>query len=244
MYSFVQCVTSMKDGFLICIFLCYLTLHLCPLSCLLSFRDQNDVLAEDREKLRVLQPLQPWFTQEQREELAEVHPWIKQHTIPQEIDTQVGSCNHTHSFKCIHLPACLRKGLMHFCLTGLCKLLRRCRGRPLPSSSWPWQLFLPGEPTAGPHWTSDGHLTDLKAKTTIHPAHSKPALPETLTTPNMHFFWPIWRSGSLCFILKLNMFCKGISGWTWLLGNKGGQSFGHFYLFSLSQPNVTAFIGP
>uniref|UniRef100_A0A1A8QDB0 Period homolog 3 n=1 Tax=Nothobranchius rachovii TaxID=451742 RepID=A0A1A8QDB0_9TELE len=35
-------------------------------------RDQSEVLAEDREKLRVLQPLQPWFTQEQREELAQV----------------------------------------------------------------------------------------------------------------------------------------------------------------------------
>uniref|UniRef100_A0A3P8S9W2 Period circadian clock 3 n=1 Tax=Amphiprion percula TaxID=161767 RepID=A0A3P8S9W2_AMPPE len=51
-------------------------------------RDQDEVLAEDREKLRVLQPLQPWFNQEQREELADVHPWITQHTIPQEIDTQ------------------------------------------------------------------------------------------------------------------------------------------------------------
>lgn len=51
-------------------------------------RDQNEVLAEDREKLRLLKPLQPWFTQEQREELAEVHPWIQQHTIPPEIDTQ------------------------------------------------------------------------------------------------------------------------------------------------------------
>ncbi|XP_078140007.1 period circadian protein homolog 3 isoform X1 [Centroberyx gerrardi] len=51
-------------------------------------RDQNEVLAEDMEKLRVLQPLQPWFSQEQREELAQVHPWIQQHTIPQEIDTQ------------------------------------------------------------------------------------------------------------------------------------------------------------
>uniref|UniRef100_A0A669B4X9 Period circadian clock 3 n=1 Tax=Oreochromis niloticus TaxID=8128 RepID=A0A669B4X9_ORENI len=61
-------------------------------------RDQNKVLAEDREKLRVLQPLQPWFSQEQREELAEVHPWIKQHAIPQEIDTQVSPgiahCEH------------------------------------------------------------------------------------------------------------------------------------------------------
>uniref|UniRef100_A0A3Q2CHB3 Period circadian clock 3 n=1 Tax=Cyprinodon variegatus TaxID=28743 RepID=A0A3Q2CHB3_CYPVA len=50
-------------------------------------RDQMEVLAEDREKLQVLQPLQPWFSQEQREELAKVHPWIKQHTIPQEINT-------------------------------------------------------------------------------------------------------------------------------------------------------------
>uniref|UniRef100_A0A3B3YW94 PAS domain-containing protein n=1 Tax=Poecilia mexicana TaxID=48701 RepID=A0A3B3YW94_9TELE len=57
-------------------------------------RDQNEVLAEDREKLRGLQPLQPWFSQEQKEELAKVHPWIKQHTIPQELDTQgCVSCN-------------------------------------------------------------------------------------------------------------------------------------------------------
>lgn len=53
-------------------------------------RDQDEVLAEDREKLLVLQPLQPWFSKEHREELSEVHPWIQQHTIPQEIDTQVG----------------------------------------------------------------------------------------------------------------------------------------------------------
>ncbi|KAM9409212.1 period circadian protein homolog 3 isoform 2-T2 [Pholidichthys leucotaenia] len=52
-------------------------------------RDQNEVLAEDRKKLRLLQPHQPWFSQQQRRELAEVHPWIQQHTIPQEIDTQV-----------------------------------------------------------------------------------------------------------------------------------------------------------
>ncbi|XP_036386506.1 period circadian protein homolog 3 [Megalops cyprinoides] len=57
-------------------------------------RDQAQVLKEDREKLLLLQPLQPWFTQEQKEELAEVHPWIQQHTLPQEIDTQgcVGCC--------------------------------------------------------------------------------------------------------------------------------------------------------
>ncbi|KAJ8400265.1 hypothetical protein AAFF_G00399590 [Aldrovandia affinis] len=54
-------------------------------------RDQAQVLKEDREKLLLLQPMQPWFTQEQKEEVAEVHPWIKQQTIPQEIDTQ-GCC--------------------------------------------------------------------------------------------------------------------------------------------------------
>ncbi|CAB1314938.1 unnamed protein product [Coregonus sp. 'balchen'] len=51
-------------------------------------RDQAEVLAEDKEKLHLLRPLQPWFTQEQREELAEVHPWIQQHTVPQMLDTQ------------------------------------------------------------------------------------------------------------------------------------------------------------
>ncbi|XP_036067738.1 period circadian protein homolog 3 isoform X3 [Oryzias melastigma] len=51
-------------------------------------RDQSLVLAEDREKLRVLQPLQPWFSQEQKEELAEVHPWMQHRTIPQEINMQ------------------------------------------------------------------------------------------------------------------------------------------------------------
>ncbi|XP_057701649.1 period circadian protein homolog 3 isoform X2 [Corythoichthys intestinalis] len=65
-------------------------------------RDQAEVLAEDREKLRVLQPLQPWFTQDQREELALVHPWIQQHTIPLEIDNQgcvtcIGGAGAAHS---------------------------------------------------------------------------------------------------------------------------------------------------
>ncbi|XP_061075147.1 period circadian protein homolog 3 isoform X2 [Conger conger] len=51
-------------------------------------RDQAVVLQEDREKLLLLQAQQPWFSQEQKEELAEVHPWITQRTLPQEIDTQ------------------------------------------------------------------------------------------------------------------------------------------------------------
>ncbi|XP_069039905.1 period circadian protein homolog 3 isoform X2 [Lepisosteus oculatus] len=59
-------------------------------------RDQAQVLTEDRKKLLLLQPLQPWFTEEQKEELAEVHPWICQHGLPPEIDTQgCISCNRT-----------------------------------------------------------------------------------------------------------------------------------------------------
>ncbi|KAK7119105.1 hypothetical protein R3I94_021073 [Phoxinus phoxinus] len=57
-------------------------------------RDQDQVLQEDREKLLLMQPMQPWFTPDQKKELAEVHPWIRQHTVPQEINTQgCVSCN-------------------------------------------------------------------------------------------------------------------------------------------------------
>ncbi|XP_022538010.2 period circadian protein homolog 3 isoform X1 [Astyanax mexicanus] len=59
-------------------------------------RDQAQVLKEDREKLMRLQPMQPWFTQEQKEELAEVHSWIHRHTVPEEINTQ-GCMNCTTS---------------------------------------------------------------------------------------------------------------------------------------------------
>lgn len=60
----------------------------------ISSRDQAQVLQEDREKLILMQPMQPWFTPDQKKELAEVHPWIHQNTVPQEINTQgCVSCN-------------------------------------------------------------------------------------------------------------------------------------------------------
>ncbi|XP_058229679.1 period circadian protein homolog 3 isoform X1 [Hemibagrus wyckioides] len=59
-------------------------------------RDQAQVLKEDREKLLLLQPMQPWFTQEQKEELAEVHCWIQHRSVPEEINTHgCMSCNPT-----------------------------------------------------------------------------------------------------------------------------------------------------
>ncbi len=54
-------------------------------------RDQAQVLQEDREKLLLMEPMQPCFTQDQMKELTEVHPWIHQHTVSQEINAQV--CN-------------------------------------------------------------------------------------------------------------------------------------------------------
>ncbi|XP_078001832.1 period circadian protein homolog 3 isoform X2 [Phascolarctos cinereus] len=51
-------------------------------------RVKEDVLKEDLEKLASMRQHQPWFTDGQKEELAEVHPWIQSQTVPREIDTQ------------------------------------------------------------------------------------------------------------------------------------------------------------
>ncbi|XP_019515941.1 PREDICTED: period circadian protein homolog 3 isoform X2 [Hipposideros armiger] len=51
-------------------------------------RVKDIVLREDLEKLESMRPQQPQFSHGQREELATVHPWIQNRTIPQEIDTQ------------------------------------------------------------------------------------------------------------------------------------------------------------
>ncbi|CAJ0961686.1 unnamed protein product [Ranitomeya imitator] len=51
-------------------------------------RDMETLLKQDLEKLTAMRNKQPWFTEAQKEELAEVHSWIRNRTIPQEIDTQ------------------------------------------------------------------------------------------------------------------------------------------------------------
>ncbi|XP_068935233.1 period circadian protein homolog 3 isoform X1 [Petaurus breviceps papuanus] len=51
-------------------------------------RVKEDVLKEDLEKLESMKQHQPRFTDGQKEELAEVHPWIQSQTVPREIDTQ------------------------------------------------------------------------------------------------------------------------------------------------------------
>ncbi|NXW04654.1 PER3 protein, partial [Fregetta grallaria] len=51
-------------------------------------RIKEEVLKEDLEKLTVMQKQQPWFTDGQKKELAEVHPWIRTQTVPLQISTQ------------------------------------------------------------------------------------------------------------------------------------------------------------
>lgn len=113
------------------------------------------MLTEDREKLRVLQPLQPWFSQEQREELAEVHPWIQQHTIPQEIDTQVGILNHTNTPQTyLSFYSTWAQVQMYFCVSQGCVSCSAAAGvahsplPPAPDSSCP--LERPEQDSIGP----------------------------------------------------------------------------------------------
>ncbi|XP_035526407.1 period circadian protein homolog 2 isoform X3 [Morone saxatilis] len=54
--------------------------------------DIQKVLRDDREKLRLLQKNQPRFSEEQKKELIEVHPWIKKGGLPKAIDIKVCSC--------------------------------------------------------------------------------------------------------------------------------------------------------
>ncbi|NXP53892.1 PER3 protein, partial [Heliornis fulica] len=51
-------------------------------------RVKEEVLKEDLEKLMVMRKQQPWFTDGQKEELAEVHTWIRTQTVPLQISTR------------------------------------------------------------------------------------------------------------------------------------------------------------
>ncbi|XP_077378100.1 period circadian protein homolog 2 isoform X2 [Festucalex cinctus] len=58
----------------------------------LPSRDIQKVLKEDREKLRLMQKNQPSFTEEQKKELVQVHPWMKKGGLPKVLDVKVCSC--------------------------------------------------------------------------------------------------------------------------------------------------------
>ncbi|KAM9844851.1 period circadian protein homolog 2 [Aulostomus maculatus] len=58
----------------------------------LPSRDIQRVLREDRERLLLMQKTQPHFTEGQKKELMEVHPWMKKGVLPKVIDIKACSC--------------------------------------------------------------------------------------------------------------------------------------------------------
>uniref|UniRef100_A0A3B4Z1E8 Period circadian clock 1b n=1 Tax=Seriola lalandi dorsalis TaxID=1841481 RepID=A0A3B4Z1E8_SERLL len=57
----------------------------------LPVRDMETVLREDREALRSMQKHQPRFTEDQKRELSQVHPWIRTGRLPRAINISVST---------------------------------------------------------------------------------------------------------------------------------------------------------
>lgn len=79
--------------------------------------DIQRVLREDREKLRLLQKNQPRFSEQQKKELIEVHPWIKKGGLPEAIDIKVIGW-----FICVDLDVSYHLSLYHLtvCAVQVC----------------------------------------------------------------------------------------------------------------------------
>ncbi|KAJ8280385.1 hypothetical protein GJAV_G00053890 [Gymnothorax javanicus] len=58
----------------------------------LPSRDAKAVLKEDRERLRQMQKSQPRFSEEQKKELCEVHPWMRRGGLPKVLDVKECLC--------------------------------------------------------------------------------------------------------------------------------------------------------
>ncbi|KAM9717742.1 period circadian protein homolog 1b isoform 2-T3 [Menidia menidia] len=65
----------------------------------LPVRDVETVLREDREALRNLQKHQPRFTDEQKKELSQVHPWIRTGRLPRAVN--ISGCVGCKSPPCV-----------------------------------------------------------------------------------------------------------------------------------------------
>lgn len=58
------------------------------------------MLKEDRAALRAMQKQQPRFTEEQKTELSQVHPWIRTGRLPRTVNVSVSlnpSDNNSHN---------------------------------------------------------------------------------------------------------------------------------------------------
>lgn len=76
----------------------------------LPCRIKEEVLKQDLEKLAVMQKQQPWFTDGQKKELAEVHSWIRTQTVPLQISTQVSSGKGAAAHPCPGQPRHFQPG--------------------------------------------------------------------------------------------------------------------------------------
>jgi len=65
----------------------------------LPVRDLETVLREDREALRNMQKQQPRFTDDQKRELSQVHPWIRTGRLPRPIN--ISACTGCKSPPCV-----------------------------------------------------------------------------------------------------------------------------------------------
>ncbi|XP_072315291.1 period circadian protein homolog 1b isoform X2 [Eucyclogobius newberryi] len=64
----------------------------------LPVRDRETVLREDREALRNMQKQQPRFTEDQKKELSQVHPWVRTGRLPRAIN--ISACTGCKSPPC------------------------------------------------------------------------------------------------------------------------------------------------
>ncbi|XP_059210771.1 period circadian protein homolog 1b [Centropristis striata] len=69
----------------------------------LPLRDMETVLREDREALRSMQKHQPRFTEDQKRELSQVHPWIRTGRLPRAIN--ISGCTGCKSPPAVHPAA-------------------------------------------------------------------------------------------------------------------------------------------
>lgn len=104
----------------------------------LNNRDLETVLQEDREALRNLQKHQPRFTDDQKKELSQVHPWIRTGRLPRAINIPVSSAGPNAAFT-TQPPEKKHKRILILCF--FCFFSQGCTGCKCPPSVPPATPF-------------------------------------------------------------------------------------------------------
>uniref|UniRef100_A0A8B9J420 Period circadian clock 1a n=1 Tax=Astyanax mexicanus TaxID=7994 RepID=A0A8B9J420_ASTMX len=90
-------------------------------------RDRDTVLREDRELMKTAKMQQPHFTEKQKKELSQVHPWIQTGCLPKAINITVSSSNLFFSFLSLFTEKVMSAA------QGVCELMYRNRVAALSS---------------------------------------------------------------------------------------------------------------